>query len=565
MKIALSTLFYCIIIFTRIDAQAIVLDESYDDWDKAIAAFVDPIGDGAASSADFSDVKVSNDALHLFVYLDINYTLNIQANNQLSIWIDIDNNAATGLNINGIGVDLLYRFGSRTGTLYRNSATYQIWHSDIRLTTLPTVTSDRFEIGMARQIKVPGLSTINMGSTIRFFVNDERVAGDRAPNTGHYTYTFDNSISPAVSTVNLAKQSIDDIRIVSYNVLRDNLLDAALDAPFRRIFKAAKPDIIGFCEIYDASSAQVATKIESFLPSTSGQQWYHDQVNPDIRIVSRYPIKQALALDGNGVFLLNVKGKDLLYIVCHLPCCDNEISRQREVDKIMGFVRDVRYGISSINVGLNTPIVIGGDMNFVGLREQVETFISGNIINNGSFGPDFKPDWDNSNLEDAKPKTTGLPSTITWYNEDGSYSAGRLDYIFYTGSTFKLKNSFSLWTPDMTSTQLSQNGLTTFDIVNVSDHTPLVTDFSFDLTSASKEDYVFPAWRYYEGMLTIDAIIKDAQIYISDSDGRRYHSSEQTILDNKTIIELKHLPSEKLFFITVMDGDRLTSLPIWRN
>ncbi len=478
----LCTLCFLIFLAQRSATQAIYLDESFDDWSQGVTSFKDVVGDGSASGVDIQDVRLSNDERSIYLYFSIQKEINLQSNNDLALYLDIDNNVSTGLVRNGIGADLVYYFGDRKGRYYFGNSSYQIYHKDIGLVTLPTVTSDRFELGINRKITAGNLN-ITMGKTIKVILVDEAPAGDQAPNSGSYTHTIDDNIKAAVKPVSLSKQSIDDIRFLSYNVLRDNFFEPSLSGSFRRILNAVKPDIIGFCEIYDRDASTTAALVETFLPSSNGQKWYFDQANPDIRLVSRYPILERISLDGNGVFVLDVKGRKVLYIVAHLPCCDNETGRQGEVDKIMGFLRDVRYGISSLNVPQNTPIIISGDMNLVGLKAQQTTFKTGNIINNSQYGPDFNPDWDESSLEDAKPATTGQPSTITWYSENGSYSAGRLDYYFFSGSVLRLKNNYSLFTTGLTPTQLSTAGLQSGDVLAASDHCPLVADFSFDLSS----------------------------------------------------------------------------------
>lgn len=46
-------------------------------------------------------------------------------------------------------------------------------------------------------------------------------------------------------------------------------------------------------------------------------------------------------------------------------------------------------------------------MNLVGNPHQWATLLNGDIDNEMLFGPDFNPDWDYSNFEDALPHVTG--------------------------------------------------------------------------------------------------------------------------------------------------------------
>lgn len=469
-------LFTAFVQISIVSGQQILLDESYEDWENGATSYIDKKNDGLTNGIDITDVKISNDDLNLYIYFDINKEINIQANNNLTIFIDIDNNPSTGVSKNGIGVDLTYSFGFRGGKLYLSNSSIDIFHDQVGLITSPTVTSSKFEMCVLRDLNYGNIH-LKMANAIKLFISDESNAGDKAPDTGAYSFGFDSSKIFELKPFSFSKVDANDLRVVSYNVLQDNMFDPSLRSNYERIFKALRPDIVGMCEIYSNSGAQAATLIESFLPSSTNQKWYYGEAVPDIRVVSRYPIINARNIDGNGAFHLDVGGQQVLLIVAHLPCCDDETGRQAEVDKIMSFVRSVKYGISSFQLPINSPIIIVGDMNLVGLRQQKQTFIDGNIINNGSFGPDFNPDWDNTNLEDAKPLTTNLPFTFTWYNEYGRYSAGRLDYVFYTGAVMALKNSFALWSPSLSDQELTSSGLQRLDIPKASDHVPVVVDF----------------------------------------------------------------------------------------
>jgi exonuclease III len=545
---------------SQISGQSIVLDEAYDDWSKPhIISHTDPKTDGSAT--DILDVRLSNDEKYLYIYVSTSSVFNIQSNNDLTMYIDIDNNASTGILKNSIGADLVYTFGDRSGRFYQGSTSYKTWHNDIDLVTSPTVTSDRFEMRIARKFLAENRS-FTMAPTIKVVIADDKSGGDTAPNNGAYSITFDDNLKSLIKPISLSKQSSSDIRYVSYNVLKDNLFDPSLTANYKRVINAIKPDIIGFCEIYDRDGKTTGALIESFLPSSGSQKWYTDEASPDIRIVSRYPITERISLDGNGVFVLNVNGKTMLYIMTHLPCCDNETGRQQEVDKIMKFVRDVRYGISSLNIPQNTPIIISGDMNLVGFRDQQQTFVTGNISNNTQFGPDFRPDWDESDLEDAKPLTTNQACTSTWYNDFGSYSAGRLDYFFYSGSVIKLKNNYALLTYNWSNAQLSAAGLQAYDVEKASDHAPVVADFSFDLSTSTHD----------VAKIDLLAHINNDILYVHTQSAEQISHCElfnimgQSLplsieyLDDHIVVNLATLQTSQVYFLKCMVNSQVSTL-----
>lgn len=78
----------------------------------------------------------------------------------------------------------------------------------------------------------------------------------------------------------------------------------------------------------------------------------------------------------------------------------------------MGFLRDSQNG-EEFDIPENTPIIIMGDMNLVGLRRQQTTLITGDLVYENDHGPDFNPDWDGTALDDARPENPGLPTTFT--------------------------------------------------------------------------------------------------------------------------------------------------------
>lgn len=513
-------IFYsCIISWTSF-GQQIVLDEHFEDWADVVFKYSDPVGDVPANGIDFTDVYLANDDRFLFVYFQLNREVNLQENNDITLMIDVDNNENTGKKVGGIGADIVYNFGKRHGFLYIGNNTFLVYHNHVGLVTSPTVTSNRFEIAIARNSTFQG-NTLKMSNEIRILLSDEVSQGDKAPNAnGGYSYTMDKTIEFS-SIQDLERKDKNDLRIMAYNVLNDRLFNTSVRQQYNRIFNAINPDIIGFCEIYNNSSAQVSTLIETFLPSSGSQKWYHASANPDIRIVSRYPILSVRSIDGNGAFLIDLGRDKLVAIVAHLPCCDNEKSRQMEVDNIMSFIRGVKFGISPFQVPINSPIIIMGDMNFVGLNQQLHTFISGEIANNSQYGPAFIPDWDNTNLEDLKPMTLGMPMTFTWNNESGSYSAGRLDYMIYTGSVMQATNGFVLWTPEMSSSALNRYGLQYNDVPRASDHAPIIGDFRLhDLTnveeSAKEKPFIF---KQQNGEWTIESTLT-GRLVASDVAGR---------------------------------------------
>ncbi|NOH00137.1 MAG: T9SS type A sorting domain-containing protein [Ignavibacteriae bacterium] len=466
----------------------IIIDENFEDWSTVQPIYQDAIGDQLSGSLDFSDIYILNDEDYLFLNIKVGAEINLQSNNSITLYIDTDENISTGLLVEGIGAELEYTFGSRRGTVRLNGITKNIRHEDIGVIAAPTVTSNTFELSLNRNTDIPGLGILFSSPVIKVVLKDNGSGRDKLPDeSGGIEYNF-NSIMPEYSHSYSVKKSDGDLRVMTYNVEFDGLFDPSNIPHFTRIFKAAEPDIIIFEEIYNKSSQQTADLIETMIPSNDGEHWFNSKQGNDIIVVSKFPVTASSAIDGNGAFLLDLTSRydsELLVVGAHPPCCDNDFQRQQEIDSIMAFVRNSKNGIGEIPITEGTPILIAGDMNLVGLARQLNTFITGDIFNESQYGPDFNPDWDGGNFEDAKPKVTNSPHVFTWYDE-GNFGPGRLDFIFYSGSVMELTNSYTMFTNSMDEDTLTAYNLNKFDATSASDHLPVVADFTFPgITSAS--------------------------------------------------------------------------------
>ena len=473
--------------FTCFSQNQILVDGIFDEWDDYPTAYTDAMGDGAFLGVDFGQLQIHNDVDFIYFLLETGTEINLQDLNDVSIFLDTDDNANTGFSISGVGAELVYNFGSRAGVYYGSGNSSDIFHNDIGLVSAPTVSSDRFEIAIRRDITISG-NPVFQSEGLKIVFKDDVSNGDLMPAANDWVeYTFSaNNLGP-LPGYSIQKPSGSDLRITSYNALVDGLFDQSRIPAFTRIFRAIQPDIVGFQEIYDFSSAQVANQMEIMLPSANGQQWYHAKEGPDCHAISRYPILESALIPGynqaagNAAFLIDVPGieVDLLMIVAHPPCCGNDSGRQIEMDLMMKFLREAKAGNGPIPLAANAPIVILGDMNMVGDHQQLETLLTGDIYDEASYGSDFTPDWDGNDLMDSHPYTTGLPFSYTWYAEGSSFSPGRLDYIIYSGSNLDLQNNYALFTPSLPLDSLNTFNLFADDATVASDHLPLVADFEF--------------------------------------------------------------------------------------
>ena len=462
-------------------AHRILAEGEFDDWEPVPVLYTDASGDQLTGDLDFGVLKIANDEKYLFIYFETAAEISLQNDNEIHLYLDTDNDENTGHAINGIGAELNFTFGDRSGTFYTQTQNYSIYHEHLTLVTCPTVTSDRFEVVIARDCEPAAGQPLFTDNQFRIVITDGGPGADQLPENGEFVeYTFDDSPLPPLAGLTLAKIDTSDIRVLSYNVLRDALFDPVNEAAYERIFNAIQPEIIGFQEIYDHTSAQTAGLMEDFLPSEPGQTWHHAKTGPDIIVVSRYPILQVFPINGNGAFLLDLTPRydsQLLLINAHLPAGSNDEGREDEIDNIMAFLRDAKAPGGVLDLEPQTPVIIIGDMNLVGFAQQLETFLTGSISQISQYGPQFDPDWDGSDLADLIPRHPGEPHYFTWYSQSSSFSPGRLDFFIYSDYVLDIETNYVLFTPWISPDTLSQYNLQPADAETVSDHVPVVADF----------------------------------------------------------------------------------------
>lgn len=548
---------------TQAQSDRILLDGLFNDWDNKTDHFEDKSDDGRFGY-DFQNLVIDNDEDHLFLNFDVGIEINLQDQNEIVLYLDTDNNAQTGYLFDGIGAELVYFFGERGGYFYQNGIQKSIGHRHIGLTTLPTVSSDRFELSLDRTIKINN-ELVFPNNTIRTILFQDVQNGDKLPDaSGGVSFTFSNEPLNELPAYTIARTENSDFRFLSYNVLFDELFQS--QSAFRRQIVGINPDIIAFQEIYDHSANQTKDLIEEFL----GGNWYAAKQGSDIIMISRYPILESHFIKGNGAFLLDINGKLVLVINSHLPCCDNDSGRQEEVDAIMAFIRNSRNGQTSLDLPENTPIIIAGDMNFVGRNRQIRTIIEGDINNEFTYGSDFAPDWDGTDLKDVLSFSTNTPLAITWSQDDSSYNPGRLDYIFYTDAVIQVKNSFNLNSETLPADSLLQYAILKNDTNNSSDHFPVVADFNFGGISANVDlnedilDYVdvFPnPFSSYFKIHFRENTQGFHNIQIFDQSGKLYFSEnvDTTIIKELSIHTVKWSIGTYILIIEI-NGEKLLTM-----
>lgn len=454
------------------------MDGLFEDWENL--SFVQKDANNS-NSIDLIELSASNDDDYLYLRIKLDREILFQQS-ALRVWIDADNNANTGQQVRDLGSELYYHFGQREGRLFGQ----EIGHFDIGLVALPTHSGDEFEVRIQRQ----GVFSSN---TIKLVVAGQSLNNDALPSTGSLNYTFVEGPFPSYTPTPITKESPDYIRIMNHNILFDRPLQSAFRGQFNRIVNAVNADIFCFNEFFDSGASAVKGLMDTAIPLDNGNGWYVRKVDGDNVTASRFPILQALRISDVGRISANLIDlpeeyqTNLLVIVCHFSCCDQETERQLQVDAVAAFIEEVKNPGGRMTIDEGTPIVITGDFNMVGFQQQRTTLLTGDIQNTQQFGTAGLPDWDDTEITDLIPFHTEKPVATTWINPFSSFAPGRLDYIMYSDSRLEAKKSFILKTDDMPSATLSANGLQASD-TDFSDHLPIVGDFEIKALSTPVDE-----------------------------------------------------------------------------
>ena len=457
----------------------ISIDGLFSDWDDVPILYSDTEGDGI--QADFSIIKITYDSEFLFIYFNMfEGEFLLQDWNEFHLYIDADNNISTGINVYGIGAELDWCFGDRSGFQYINNQQIELWQNDLTLRIAPTVTSSEFEIAISRNafsLTMNDSQTITEGKIILFEGGDE---SDYLPDSeGGVYFTIDEDNMPlSPEPIGLERLHQSDIRIVSYNTLNEGIIDEERQNHFKRILQTLDPDIIALQEHSDWN--YIDDIIQSWFHN---EQWHASWTYRDLVILSRFPILNdaiMISSERTMVALLDTEdelGNNLLIFNSHLSCCANNEDRQKQVDEFAGSWRDwIIDGVGPFELENATPFLHVGDFNYVGYRQQVETIRVGDILDENEYGIDFMPDWDSTAIVELFPRQSHKRMGYTWRSDGSSFNPGKLDYIFYSDATIDSGKNYILNTLAMEDSVLESYNLHWNDTQEASDHLPLVFD-----------------------------------------------------------------------------------------
>jgi len=290
--------------------------------------FLPPAIDGDLRDweADGQPVAVSACADRIYLRLTLPQAVVLQDNSGVVIYYDTDDNPSTGLPAHGLGAEIRWSAGRRSGTAYTTGpdglTSRTVRHPELGLRAAPVLDSRDFEVAIRRPAAGTGTFRVAVewngqlwGVAVATY-RDGRVVRGLTPTRAPHT----------------------DLRVLAYNVLSDDLLDRADKKDrFFAEFAALQPDVICFTEIYAHDAETTRARVAGALPymvEASGDG------SLDSRIVSRHPI---LFSEPNGSFhAARVRREDgamdVIVLTAHLRCCNRDDIRKVQLEAITGFV-----------------------------------------------------------------------------------------------------------------------------------------------------------------------------------------------------------------------------------
>ena len=476
-------------------SAAITIDGIFDDWDSSLTTYTDT--NESLSGVDILELQVTNDEDFLYIKIktDIEFDLTDNlVNQQIRLYIDTDNNAATGFNIQD-------GYGSELGLIFKDLFAHynvdpysQVNFGNLRLRVAPTVTSNEFEIAIGRNEIPDGTNPLFTAPTIKILLKNN-ANSDELPNIGNtFSYTFDETpVTPLIPT-DITKSNLSDIRLLTYNTLFNGFNDNDRVDNFESIIKAIEPDIIGLNECWNTSETYVKSLLDQWLPTGTQNGWYVEKLGGQITLSRWEIIQEWQHLTRQFPVLIDLPSSyptDLLFTNAHLSCCGADNNRQDQADQYAAFILDAKSSGGGITLPENTPFIYSGDLNLVGYAQQLTTLKTGDIQDTATYGVGAPLDWDDTDLKEENSLQTDLRMGYTWRSDGEGFPSGKLDFIIFSDHTLTAEKSFVLQTEVMPTNRLNLYNLNALDTSSASDHFPVVADFSINASlSTTQQDIV---------------------------------------------------------------------------
>lgn len=262
--------------------------------------------------------------------------------------------------------------------------------------------------------------------------------------------------------------AVNAVRVLSYNVERSS--PNGNPGPFARIITALEPDIILVQEWDGAEAGDLAAWMQRHV----GGEWSAVSA-PDrgVAIITRFTVVGAMTDPIYADEQVSQRPVRSVTALLQTPIRDTLVT-SIHLKCCGGYMGDedrtriaeadaLNQHIIGAVPRLGATRIVGGDLNLVGSTAPLLTLVDG-------------LDADGSDLSTAAPLVLGDASKHTWFQARSSFSPGRLDYILYSDSNARVSAAFTLDTRLLSDDALSLMGLHRDDS-GASDHLPMVVDY----------------------------------------------------------------------------------------
>jgi endonuclease/exonuclease/phosphatase family metal-dependent hydrolase len=294
------------------------------------------------------------------------------------------------------------------------------------------------------------------------------------------------------------------VRVMSWNVSLGSIFppQGIRHEGFARIVRAVNPDVLVLQEVDPRETERLGRMMDRIAPLGHSRFWEIHGAS-DNAIISRYPITiraSELVVPhplpmypdfhyGQAMALIDLPDRhtraDLYIIAMHNRSRDGEQNQRQRQAQSDALIRHLRHLRADSGVPGKTPVIVAGDMNVHPghVPQHLVTLLEGDIVDEATFGGDFRPDWDGTALTDGNPSHNGRGRQFyTWRDDSQGFPPGQLSRILYTDSVMRMTHAFVVNTVEMTDAELEKHDLQRDDcLLNGEDgrfdHLPLVVDF----------------------------------------------------------------------------------------
>lgn len=454
---------------------SIVIDGDTSEWPATLAAMAD-----------------EHYLYTRFSVADEQFTLQ-SAPRSVSLWVDCDANASTGAAVKGrdgaIGADMqvLFSPGGRGGVkllaLDSTGGSRELSKADFDLVFAPTYASSWYELRICRtpqdKASLPATGLLAPGR-IKGFASVLDANGLVAAASDTFTVETDETCvgGRRLTAEDLPTAPEGALRVVSWNVELSKPMESP--APFARVIKALKPDVMLMQEWEKGDAAEVDAWFEQHV----GGAWNVRKApgtmatGGGVLIATRFEVvggeRQGIECTfRNDAGEQETKPVRFIDATLNTPMGPVQVGSMHlksrgtkdsvEDRRRMAEARAVNAAFAGNASAAAAPRrIMSGDLNLVGSRPPLDILRAG-------------IDADGSDLTPAAAMVHGDLAFYTWQDDKSPFSPGRLDWIVYSDSNLKEQAAFVLDAARLDESVLTKLGIERGDTA-AADHLPVVLD-----------------------------------------------------------------------------------------